>query len=295
MNEIDKMKDEVEVEIKTPHPLLKIIIILGISFIVLLFCYMRFWSHNIITIKEYPIIEETLSSNWNGFKILHFSDIHFGSTITELDLEQIIEKINLTKADIVLFTGDLFDKNIILSDKNIDDLKKILAHIDANIKKIAICGDNDYLDMELYHDIMNSAGFQILENESTLIYQNGINPILIAGISSMQTQEYDIKKSINREEENIEYRILLSHEPLISDEVLDENINLILSGHSLGGLIRLPGTNGILKKEYTNNYQIGFFQKNQTKLYVSNGLGSEKYPYRFFNSPSINLYRFYNY
>lgn len=284
-----------EVEIKTPHPLLIKTIIIFSCIIVILFCFMRFWSHKFLIIKEYPIIEETLSSNWNGFKIVHFSDIHFGNTINEKELDKLVEKINLIRADIVVFTGDLFDKNIVLSDKNIDTLKNELKKINANIKKLAICGDNDYTDIDLYHEIMNNAEFQILENENVLIYQNGMNPIQIAGITSVQQQEYDVKKSLTTEEEKIEYRILLSHEPIIIDEVIDDNINLILSGHSLGGSIRLPGTDGIIKKEYTSIYQSGFYQKNETKLYVSSGLGTENYYYRFFNSPSIQLYRFYNY
>ncbi len=293
MNEIEQRDDEIE--IKAPHPLLIKIIILILSILSILYCYMRFWSHNQIKIKEYPLIEETLSSNWNGFKIIHFSDIHFGVTTDIIKLEHAVDKINLTKADIVIFTGDLLDKNVFLTDKDKDDLKKILSKIDAKIKKIAIYGDNDYFDKDLYLDIMNTAGFHILENENIFIYQNGMNPIQIAGISPMQSQDYDIKKSFNTEESNIEYRLLLSHEPVILDEISDENINLILSGHSLGGLIRLPGTNGILKKEYTNTYQTGFYQKDQKKLFVSNGIGTEKYPYRFLNVPSINLYRLYNY
>ena len=68
----------------------KKIIIITLCLLLLLFCYTRFWIHKWITIKEYPIIEETLPSNWNGLKIVHFSDIHFGKTTNETEVEKAI-------------------------------------------------------------------------------------------------------------------------------------------------------------------------------------------------------------
>lgn len=269
------------------------IVILGI--LILFFCYARIWIHSFLIVEEFPIIEESLPSNWNGFKIAHFSDIHFGKTTNELEIDNLVEKINSTKADIVVFTGDLLDESIILPEKSIDYLKDSLKKITANLMKLAVPGDNDYINSELFQEIMTEAGFQILDNQNVLVLQNGTSIMQIAGISSIQKSEYDVTKSFESSETNIDYKILLAHEPEILDEVSNEEINLILSGHSLGGLIRFPYIGNIWKKNYTSDYQKGKYQKDDTTMYVSSGIGTEIYNYRTFNTPSISLYRFYNY
>lgn len=272
----------------------KKIIIITLCLLLLLFCYTRFWIHKWITIKEYPIIEETLPSNWNGLKIVHFSDIHFGKTTNETEVEKVVKEINLTNSDIVIFSGDLLDNGINLSDKNIDFLKNTLSKITAKQKKYAILGDNDYSNKETYQTIMESAGFRILENENELIFQDGSSPILIAGISSLQKEELNITNTFKTDVSNVAYKILISHEPIIRNK-LNNEVNLILCGHTLGGLIRIPKIGPIIKKDYSENFLNDTYEQNQIKMYISSGIGTENINFRFNNMPSINLYRFYNY
>lgn len=292
------MKEEKELqkkEEKQTHRILKKIIITLILLGILLFAYARYFIHQMISIEEYPVIIEDLPSNFNGLKITQFSDIHFGRTINEQEVEKIVEQINLTNADIVIFTGDLLDNSITLSDKNVDDLKKSLKKIDARLKKIAIKGDSDYLNIEKYEEIMTSAGFQILENQNILLFDNGEIPIEICGISSIVKENYDLKKCYETKETKIGLKILLAHEPIILDKLGEQKVDLILAGHSLGGLIRFPYIGNIFKKDNTGKYQKGQYQKDSTQMYVSSGLGTENYPIRFLNNPTINLYRLYNY
>lgn len=281
-------------EKKQSHLLKKGIVIILII-LILTFFYARIWIHKTIRINEYSVIGENLPSNWNGFKIVQFSDIHFGKTTNESEFDKMIQEINLTNPDIIIFTGDLFDNSINLTDKSIDYLKEAFKNINARLMKLAIRGDNDYKDIELYNEILNNAGFQILENNNTLIFDKGLIPIQIAGISSVEHQEFDLKKSFETKETTISYKILIAHEPDILDQIENENIDLILSGHSLGGHINLPFLGGIIKQNHTNNYQKGQYQKENTIMYVSSGIGTEKVNFRFLNPPSINLYRFYNY
>ncbi len=277
------------------HSLLKKIILFSVIGLILLFCYSYIWIHKFITITETAIIEEKLNPNWNGFKIVQFTDIHFGKTTNEKEIEKMVNQINLTKGDIVVFTGDLFDNSINLSDKNIDFLKSSLKKINAKLMKLAIRGDSDYKNIELFNEIMNETGFKILENENVLIFDNGINPIQISGISSIQNQEYNLQKTLETTEQNINYKILLAHEPEILNEINTKEIDLILSGHSLGGLIDIPYLGGLIDKPKTGKYTKGKYEKDDTIMYVSSGIGTENLSLRFNNTPTINLYRFYNY
>ena len=65
--------------------------------------------------SEQAIHYESLSKDIYGLKIVHISDIHYGRTIHEKELENLVKQINLTKPDILVFTGDLIDKDTQLS------------------------------------------------------------------------------------------------------------------------------------------------------------------------------------
>ncbi len=299
MEENKKNTEEKEVEIKeTPKKkfsLLKKILIIIAIIICILFIYMRFLIHKVILINEIDIIEPSLPSNFNGFKITQFSDIHFGRTTNEPEVQKVVENINKTNPDIVVFTGDLFDNAITLSDKNIDFLKNTLSQIKAKFKKYAIIGDSDYLDLEKYKEIMTACDFKILDSENDLIFYNGNTPLLIAGISSLQKNEPDLEKTWKNDFPNVAYKILIAHEPRIINNLNGYNPNLIIAGHTLGNLINIPGVEKIFEKPYTDGYKKGYYETNGIKMVVSSGIGTENFNYRAINTPSIELYRFYNY
>ena len=124
----------------------KKIVVLIISIfliIILLFGYCRYIETKRFRIKEYAIRNSSIPESFYGTKIIHISDIHYKSTTNYNDLKKIINKINLTKPDIVIFTGDIFDKNIKYTNKDFEDIKKLLKSIDYNIAKYAIKGNED--------------------------------------------------------------------------------------------------------------------------------------------------------
>ncbi len=262
--------------------------------IILLTCYMFFIEPKLLTTKEYAVINTSIPDSFNGFKIVQFSDIHFGRTTNEKEVEKVVEEINKNKPDILAFTGDLFDAYINLSEENVSFLKEALKKTSASIGKYAIKGDSDYLNIKLYEEIMTEAGFTILENKNIPIYYEGTTPIYLSGISSISRNTPDYTLAFQTETENEYYQILLTHEPIIFTNVQNE-ANLVLAGHSLGGLINIPYYGGLIKKENVGDYTRGMFTSNKSTMYVSNGIGTENISIRFLNMPSISLYRLYNY
>lgn len=86
---------------------------------------------------------------------------------------------------------------------------------------------------------MKEAGFKILNNKNELLFIGGASPIQIAGIPSLQKEELNLDNLYHTEVNNVAYKILIAHEPIIINN-LKEEVNLILCGHSLGGLINIP-------------------------------------------------------
>ncbi len=266
----------------------KILIIL-IIFSILLYIWMHYIETKIITVKDFILTNEKIPESFNGFTIVHFSDIHFGRTTNEKEVNKVVEKINEIKPDIVLFSGDLFDPYINLSDNNIEFLKNAFENIHANLKKYAVYGDYDFINKEKYEEILKYANFEILNGENKAIYYNGNEPIYLSGISSITKNTPDYSKAFSKEKDGLQ--LFLSHEPGVIIDIKN-NTDFIFSGHTLGGLIHIPFIGGIKKQQNSLHYERGKYLEGNTTIFVNNGIGTEDFSLRLFNLPTIYCYRF---
>ncbi len=276
------------------HPLLnKIILTILLTFIILV-SYCTLIEPKLINIKEYKIESSTLPDSFHGTKIVQFSDIHYGNTIDKKQLEKIVNKINELKPDIILFTGDLLDKNISLTETSKEELTTYLSTLKCTLYKYAIFGDED-LDNKEYQTIMETSGFTILDNKSIPLYYKDKTPIIITGFNPIITKpEYNIlSEKIDDQDTTNYYKIVLTHEPDSIDKFINYNPNLVLSGHSLGGLIDFKFTKPLLLQENSTKYYEDYKRIKNTDMYISNGLGTTSLNARFLNPPSISLYRLY--
>ena len=272
------------------------VIILLIVLIVCLILYSRYVSTSGLTVIEQSIVDKELPDSFNGFKIAQFADIHYGNTTSMKEIKKMVKKINELNPDILVFTGDLFDEEIKIREEDVTNLKEELAKLDASIQKYAVKGDQDYNYETEFETIFKYANFNILENSNEFIYYKGTTPIKVVGTTSLLKSEIDYTnafKILGDEEEY--FTILFSHEPKIVEQLTDYKVNVILSAHSLGGSISLPFVGGLIKMKGADNYLKGYYETNNIKMYVNSGIGTQTYKFRFFNRPSINLYRLYNY
>lgn len=270
---------------------IKKIIFFTIIFFIIFFVYISNIATRIIDVKEYKIETNNIPTSFDGLKIIQFSDLHYGTTINENELKNIVKKINELNPDIVFFTGDLVDKNIKLNDENINYLKKALKSINAKIYKYAIYGDED---SDNFKDIMESSDFIILNNETKLLYYQDNTPILITGFNNNENPNYTILTDlINEVDPNQLFKIVLTHQPDTIDNFLTYNPDLVFAGHTLGGLVKIPFIKPLFLQEGAQKYYNSTMQINNTKIFISNGLGTSSINIRFNNHPSISLYRFY--
>lgn len=269
--------------------------------------YSRYIATTGLLVKEYKITNPTLTENFHGFKIVHISDIHYGRTVKNKELKQIVKKINELKPDIVVLTGDLIDRNTKLTEKQSSTISSILYDIDANIEKYAITGNHDYL-FKNYDIIIENAGFKLLNNQfETIYFKNQSSNILISGISTnYYKKDNNIKEKIkstiqylntHNQKEDLKkpiYRILMIHEPDFIDQIDTSKFDLILAGHSHNGQVRFPIIGATILPPYAKKYYKEHYSLNQTELYISSGIGTSVINFRLFNRPSINFYRLTN-
>lgn len=267
------------------------IILITIIVVSLFLLYTKYISTNGIIIKEKRIVSKRLPESFHGTKIIHLSDLHYGSTVYLEDIKNIVKKINYRKPDLIIFTGDLIDENYKMKNDERENLIKELNKLSASIGKYAILGD---LDEGNIRTILRQCSFTILENSSDLIYNNDLIPILITGLSPKNNQDMEKTFSYFKEENNNKdiYNILIMHEADQIDKIVTKYpVDLALAGNSLNGQICLTKDLCLIKKEGSTKYFKEYYKINNTKLFISSGIGSPNPYFRFMSRPSINFFR----
>ena len=282
-----KLKKEKRIEKfkKEKRKLLIALLILIILFLI----YSILFEPKLLKINEIPIKTNEISSNFHGIKILHFSDLHYGTSINKSNINKLIDKINSTEPDIIIFTGDLIDSNYNMTKEDIRILTDAFKNINYNLGKYAVLGDHDYNNKD-YSNIMYDSDFIVLKNSFDTIYNKDNSPILIYGLDNITYGKPSMENMNNDKINKIQYKILIMHETDYITKLDLDDIDLILAGHNMGGTIKLFGKQ-IFTKDNSKIYFKDHYKINDTNMYISNGTGTNKVPIRFMNIPSINLYR----
>lgn len=223
-----------------------------------------------------------------NLKIAVFSDTHFSEWYTVDDFEKVISTINKQSPDLVFFVGDLID-NFNSYTGEVDTIIDSLSKIEAPLGKFAVYGNHDYGGgaERKYKGIMQAGDFTVLAGEYYAFDDYnlaliGIDDILIGdgspAIASWGRDDF--------------YNIVLCHEPDVVDNILDYNVNLMISGHTHGGQINIPGYTSKFLPTYGEKYLSGLFEFQNdinTKLYVTSGIGMTKLPIRFLAPPDVTF------
>ncbi|CAM3805870.1 metallophosphoesterase [Aeromicrobium ponti] len=253
--------------------------------------YARDIEPRLLDITNHKISNNAIPQAFDNLKIVQFSDTHLGFHYDLDQLEELIEKINKIRADIIFFTGDLMDEPNKYSEAN--QIPSLLQKIEAPLGKFAIYGNHDHggYGSDIYKSIMEEAGFILLLNENRKIEVSG-SSIHVIGIDDAMLGRPDIKLAV----ENIEepsYKILLSHAPDLADGAYSFGIQLQLSGHSHGGQIKIPFFGALVKPPYAERYHEGFYEigsQEPLTLYVNRGLGTTRLPFRFLSRPEMTIF-----
>lgn len=270
----------------------KLSFVLIVSFI-LFYLYTTYISSKLISVKEERIIDKNIPSNFSGLKVVHFSDLHFGTTVFYEETKKLVDEINYRKPDLIIFTGDLIDEKYELKTDEQEKIINILKKLDASLGKYAVKGEEDEEDFDI---IMKQSNFTILDNSYELIYDNSSHPILLVGLGSSLKDNLHIDNAFSyfdAPENNTNlYTIVCSHEPDSISNVLEHReANLYLAGHSHNGSIILPFIGATYKEKGSMKYYDEFYKVDNTSLYISSGIGSNGPGFRLFCRPSFNFFR----
>lgn len=246
-------------------------------FIILIFgIYAFLIEPNLITVKRLTLKSDDIKN----LRIVFVSDFHL-SKFAFLRLKRLVNIVNNQNPDIIISGGDFVIMHSAKASMNLDKIASNLAKMNSKYGTYTVLGNHDYYrDGKIIKEALKKSGIKILENSNEKLDING-QTLYVAGVSDMQTTYYDLDKALLNTEPPV---ILVSHSPDITPSA-KERVNLILSGHTHGGQVRIPFFGAVIvPSKYGKKYESGFIEN---VLYVTKGIGTSMLHLRFNCAPEV--------
>lgn len=240
------------------------------------------WGNFFIETTSITIQDERIPESFDGFKIAQVSDLHNKDW-----KNQLIDQLQSENPDIIVITGDLVDS----SNTNLPIALEFIDKANTIAPIYYVTGNHESRISE-YDELIESLlnrQVTILDNDKTIL-TSGEDELLLFGLQDPAFSGIEIDKTLQELTTNFEgYSILLSHRPELFETYVDEDVDLVFSGHAHGGQFRVPFIGGLvapnqgLFPEYTS----GLYTENHTQMIVSRGLGNSIIPVRVNNQPEL--------
>ena len=251
------------------------------------------WANRALEQTTYSISSEKLPDAFEGFRIVHISDLH--NTEFGQDNEKLLKMVAVAKPDLIAITGDVIDSRRTDMD--------IAFRFVQEAAKIAPCyyvtGNHESRldDYDRLKDGLQERGVVILEDGSVNMERDGAvirvlgvdDPAFVPVYSPEEISALMDVKLRNIQPDNEIFTILLSHRPELFDVYVQHGLNLVLTGHAHGGQVRMPWIGGLYMpgQGLFPEYDAGMFAENGTTMIISRGLGNSAFPLRVNNRPEV--------
>ncbi|MBS1798655.1 MAG: metallophosphoesterase [Acidobacteria bacterium] len=234
-----------------------------------------------------------LPTEFHGFRIVQISDIHLDEFTEPLFLEHVVNRINALTPDLVLVTGDFVTRGsltFVASKHAAHRAAEILSQLKAP-ETYTILGNHDVaVSPSLVTGALRSFKIPVLVNQHVAIERGG-SRFWLCGTDDIGNGHPDLDLTLPEKKDAPV--ILMAHEPDYADTVVQhpkaKMIDLMLSGHSHGGQVRIPFYGPLILPPLGQKYVEGHFRFGDMQLYVNRGIGAVGLPFRFACPPEITV------
>ena len=238
---------------------------------------------------EYPRIEvpiHGLPPAFDGFTIIQLSDTHVGFWTKPRHIRQIVARVNEMQPDLIVLTGDYvnrFERNCTPSGQSLKGLK-------AKHGVYAVLGNHDYwVNADAMTKALKRSGVEALFDEQRKI-TIGKESITLVGLDDEWEGKPDYDKAFKGISAD-DICITIAHNPDAVLHLKGRPIQLLLSGHTHGGIVALPligpvAANTKLGREYVS----GMHEINGIRTYISRGIGFVSIPFRINCPPEVPVF-----
>ena len=236
-----------------------------------------------IVVKHNNVRFDELPPSFDGFTILHISDLHVD--MNAVAMGHLIGLVDALRYDLCVLTGDYRGKTFGPFDATLDGIARVRAHLTGSV--YGVLGNHDTIQMVPGLEAM---GIRMLLNECETIVR-GDQRIYLAGIDDAHYFRVDNIEKAGSQIPSDEFSILLSHTPEIYRQAAHAGFDLLLSGHTHGGQICLPGSIPItLDSVLPRRMGSGAWRYHGMIGYTSVGAGSSIVAVRLNCPPEITLH-----
>ena len=209
-----------------------------------------------------------------GLRVGLVTDLHHSEMVPAEDIVRAASLIQAEQPDLIVLGGDYVTWG---DRKYVVPCSEALAGLRAPLGVFAVVGNHDD-DRDMPAALM-SHGYEVLRDERTVVRARG-ESIQLVGVRYWTQRARDIARLTRGAEGTV---ILLAHDPRRLSEAAELQIPLVLSGHTHGGQIVLPGIGALAARRFPVIAGVG--QRGNTSIFVSRGVGTVYVPYRL-NCPA---------
>lgn len=248
-----------------------------------------YWQNFTLQVETVELFFESLPPQFDGLRVAELSDLHgrgFGENNVRL-----LRTLQKARPDMICICGDLFDEKTDLT-----MLEPLLTGLTDIAPVYYVTGNHEWQVKNLREILqkMRAWGVSVLENEERVLSRGGAE-MVVAGVHD-PCGPYDMKTPAAlvrelRSAQGNDFILMLSHR---NDELAmwsQLGVQLVLSGHCHGGVVRLPFVGGVFgtRRELFPEYDAGVYRQDGTTLFVSRGLGYTNVHFRLFNRPHVPI------
>ena len=237
----------------------------------------------LLTIEHRAIQLAKLPRGFDGFRIVHLSDIHHSPFTSSEQIERAVETANRLKPDIVALTGDYISHDR----RYAAPCAELLGRLRARHGVFAVLGNHDHwTDAALITDLFRAEGITVLVNQGMRFERDG-EAFWLAGVDDTMVGLEDLSLALAGARES-EMKLLLAHNPIILRRAARAHVDLVLSGHTHGGQVKFRSEQSASGRPRRRLLR-GLGRQGETQIYVTRGLGTVVLPIRYGCPPEVSL------
>jgi hypothetical protein len=240
---------------------------------------------NTFQIDEVKLFLKRLPKAFDGFRIVQLSDIHHSPFTSSEFIEEIVAKANELKPDMFVLTGDYVSHEA----EYIAPVANILSSLNSEFGTFACLGNHDHwTNADLVIKEFRENNINLLINQG-LRFSARNNSFWLCGVDDYGEGKANLRMSLQGSNVD-EMKLLLCHNPAIMRRAAYRNIDLVLSGHTHGGQVKLrEPRERIFFKNRRRRFQSGLHYRQNTQIYITRGIGTVVLPMRYQCPPEISL------
>ena len=255
--------------------------------------YSNEFARHTLEIAERTFFIRNLPPAFDGFRIVQFSDIHLEQYTEDFFLKKVIARVNALNADLVLVTGDFVSRGPLSIDYSLASAARCgeLLSTLACPRRFGILGNHDAaVGARVVRGHMEDNGLPLLINQYTRIERDGQH-IFLGGLDDCTGGIPDLTLAMpERPDAPV---IVMVHEPDYAMSIVThrrgELVDLVLSGHTHGGQVRIPGFRPLALPPFGKLFPEGHYLLEGLQLYVNRGIGTVGIPLRLNCPPEITV------